>query len=78
MTEYVSINAGIIRLNAINGTDLPPIRIARTKSDQKPRYAREIEINGKCKLVYSPKKPILKCGARLVLETGDGFVRVVR
>jgi hypothetical protein len=78
MTEYVSINAGVIRLNAIQGTDLPPIRVARTKSDQKPRYASEIEITGKCRLTYSPKKPILKCGARMVLEAPDGSVKILR
>jgi hypothetical protein len=78
MTEYVSINGGTIRKNAILGTDDPPIRVARTKSDQKPRYASEIEITGKCRLVYSPKKPILKCGARLVLEAADGSVKILR
>jgi hypothetical protein len=78
MTEYVSINAQVIRKNAICGTDEPPIRIARTKSDQKPRYAHEIEIVGPCRLVYSPKKPILKCGARLVLEAEAGAIKVVR
>ena len=78
MTEYVSINGGTIRKNAILGTNEPPIRWARTRSDQKPRYAHEVEIVGKCRLVYNPKKPILRCGARLVLQAEDGAVRIVR
>lgn len=78
MTEYVSINAGTIRKNAITGSNDPPIRIARGKSDQKPRYAHSIEIKGECRLSYRPKRPILRCGARLVIEAKDGAVRIVR
>lgn len=65
--KYVSINGPIIRRNALHGTDDPPIRIARTPSDAKPVYAHEINILGSSKLVYSPDKPIMRCGARLVL-----------
>lgn len=78
MTEYVSINAHVIRANAKHGTNDPPIRIARSRNDRAPRYAREIEILGPCRLVYSPAAPVLKCGARLVLEAPDGAVEVVR
>jgi hypothetical protein len=78
MAEYVSINAGTIRKNAVTGSNEPPIRIARSKSDKKPRYAHAIEITGKCKLIYSPRKPILRCGARLVLQAEDGAVKVRR
>ena len=76
MTSYVSINGHIIRSNAKNGTDEPPIRIAVGKNDRKPRYAREIEISGPSRLIYSADKPFLKCGARLVIEAAD--VRIVR
>lgn len=31
-------------------------------------YAREVEITGPCKVVYSPDKP-LSCGARVWIET---------
>lgn len=55
MTSYVSINGHVIRANAKNGTDEPPIRVAVGKNDRKPRYAREIEISGPCRLIYSDK-----------------------
>lgn len=75
---FVSINAHTIRGNAINGTDNPPIRIARSKSDRTPRYAREIEIAGPSRLVYDPCKKLLACGARLVLVAAADDVRILR
>jgi hypothetical protein len=76
VSVFVSINGCTIRRNARHGERNPPIRIARSRSDQKPRYAHEIRIVGKSKLVYSPDKPILRCGARLVLIADD--VKVTR
>ena len=72
--KYVSINGHTIRANAVRGTDEPPIRIARTKSDTSPVYASEIDIIGPARLVYSPRKARIKCGARLVLECADVVV----
>lgn len=77
MTTYVSINGHVIRRNAVTGADDPPIRVARTKSDVAPRYAREVAIDGPSKLVYSPTGRIMKCGARLVIAT-EAPVRVLR
>ena len=74
--KYVSINGHTIRRNAVAGEDVAPIRIAKSRSDQKPTYAKEIEIVGPARLVYDPCKAIMRCGARLVLECAD--VRVVR
>lgn len=71
---FISINAHTIRKNARHGTNDPPIRITKTKSG-KPIYAHAIEVIGDSRLIYSPKKPILKCGARLVLECDE--VRVI-
>lgn len=73
---YVSINSHTIRKNAKHGTNEPPIRIAKTRSDSKPRYAHEIEIIGSSRLIYDPCKAIMKCGARLVLEAKG--VRIVK
>ncbi len=75
---YISINGHTIRKNAVNGTDEPPIRIARSQRDKKPRYAHEIAIAGPSKLLYSPDEPIMGCGARLVLLALNGDVKVVR
>lgn len=73
---FVSINGKVIRKNAVLGSNEPPIRIARTRYDAKPQYAHEIRIVGDSRLVYSPDKPIMKCGARLVLEAQS--VEVIR
>lgn len=74
--KYVSINGQTIRHNAVTGARKAPIRIARTKSDQSPVYASEIRIKGNARLEYSPGKPIMRCGARLVLIADD--VEVLR
>ena len=75
MPTYVSINGHVIRSNAKHGTNEPPIRVAKGRSGR-PQYAREIEIVGSSRLLYSADKPILKCGARLVIEADA--VRVLR
>ena len=72
---YVSINKHIIAKNARHGTKEPPISIRKTKSG-KAKYVQSVKISGPCELIYSPDKPILKCGARLVLITKDAFVNV--
>lgn len=68
---YVSVNAHTIRANARHGRNDPPIRIARTRTDKKPRYAREIELVGKARVLYSREAAILSCGARMVIEAED-------
>lgn len=74
--KFVSINGQTVRKNAVTGSRDAPIRIARSPSDQKPVYASEIEIVGPAKLVYNPDSPIMRCGARLVIQCAD--VRVTR
>lgn len=64
---FVSINGQTIRKNAKEGTNLPPIRIAKSKSDKKPVYARGIRFNGPVELTYTPECRQLSCGARLVM-----------
>jgi len=75
---HVSVNSHVIRSNAKNRTDEPPIRVAKSQSDKHPIYAREVEISGPSKLVYSADDSIMKCGARLVLVTPYEYVKVVR
>lgn len=77
MKAYISINSHVIRANAKRGTDDPPIRIARGKSG-KPSYAREIRIMGPSRLIYNASNPLLKCGARMVLEAEPDDVQVIR
>lgn len=45
----------------------PPVIIRDGKART---YANEISIDGPCKIVYSPDKP-LGCGARLWIEVSD-------
>lgn len=68
MTRYISINKHVIARNARHGTNEPAIAV-RTSKSAKAQYCHEAEIQGPSKLVYSPDKPILRCGARLVLIT---------
>lgn len=73
---YISISGPVIRKNAINGTNNPPIRIARSQSDAYPVYARDIQIYGPSKLLYSAREPLMRCGARLVLVAAYDDVKV--
>lgn len=61
MSTYISVNKYKIRSNE------PAIRVAKTKS-AKPEYFRSIKVNGPFEMIQSDK-PILKCGARLVIKT---------
>lgn len=75
---FISINGQTIRKNAVTGSHDAPIRIARSQSDSKPRYAHEITIVGPSQLVYSPDEPIIRCGARLALIAAYDDVRIIR
>lgn len=75
---FISINGQTIRKNAVTGSKEPPIRIGRSQSDSKPRYAHEITITGPSQLIYSPDEPIIRCGARLALVAAYDDVRIVR
>ncbi|HYT46494.1 MAG TPA: hypothetical protein VEP90_29460 [Methylomirabilota bacterium] len=71
---YVSVNKHVILRNARNGTSEPAISWRIGKSG-KSHYVKELVINGPCKLMYDPHKPILKCGARLVIETESEYIK---
>lgn len=71
--NLITINKGTILSNAKQGTEEPPIRVARTKSG-KGEYGSDVSIldadgNEVARLIYSPHEPIMSCGARLVLQT---------
>lgn len=61
----VHVNQHVIRSNAKTGRRAPTITVKRGKTN---RYAREVVIDGPCRVVYSPDKP-LPCGARVWIET---------
>lgn len=64
---YIHVNQHHIRKN-IKGDKLPVITIKRGSDNF---YANGVKINGEVELVYSADKPILKCGARLVMITNN-------
>jgi hypothetical protein len=65
MNWYTHINRGVIDANRKNNTNNPPIVVKKGKRGQS-QYAFEVELPAGTRLVYSPHKPILSCGARLV------------
>ena len=69
MKTKIHVNQHHIRSNKTKGTDLPVITI---KQGRKNTYCNEVEILGPSKIVYcgnGDEKPLLSCGARVVIET---------
>lgn len=71
---YVSVNRQIISRNSRTGSRDAAISVRVGKSG-KPRYVKRLKINGPSELLYDPAKPILKCGARLVIVTRPEYVK---
>ena len=69
MKTRIHINQHHIRSNKTKGTDLPVITV---KQGKKNTYCNEVEILGQSRVLYcgsGNQKPILSCGARVVIET---------
>ena len=65
MITRIHINQHVIRRNHKTGEREPVITIKRGRTNN---FAHEVEIDGPCRVVYSPDKP-LPCGARVWVET---------
>lgn len=65
MKTIVHVNQHVIKANRKTGKVDPVLTVKTYKSND---YAREVEITGPCKVVYSPDKP-LSCGAHVWIET---------
>lgn len=65
MIRRIHVNQHVIRRNKKEGTQDPPLTV---KSSRDNVYAREVQINGPSRVVYSPDKP-LACGATVWIET---------
>ena len=61
----IHVNQHKIKSNAKSGAREPVLTCKTYKSND---YGHEVEIQGPCKVVYSPDKP-LPCGARVWIET---------
>ena len=65
MKTIIHVNQHVIKANEKTGERNPVITCKTYKENQ---YAHEVIINGPCKVVYSPDKP-LSCGAKVWIET---------
>ena len=64
---YIHVNQHVIRSNKKNNENKPVITI---KQGSKNTYCHEVAINGPSKVVYGGNdRPLLSCGARVVIET---------
>ncbi len=65
MKKVIHINQHVIKHNRKHGTNKPAITVKTYKSND---YCHEVEVDGPCKVVYSPNKP-LGCGAHVWIST---------
>lgn len=64
MIKRIHINQHVIRKNNKEGTKHECITVKTSKTND---YCHEVEIDGPCKVIYSPDKP-LPCGAKVWIE----------
>ena len=72
--KYIHVNQHKIRSNLKNGTNQPVITVKEGRTNT---YCHEVKITGEATVKYGGNdKPLLPCGARVVIET-KGFVEIV-
>jgi hypothetical protein len=67
MKKIIHINQHVIKANRKNNVQNPVITVKTYKSND---YCHEVDIEGDCKVIYSPDKP-LSCGAHVWIETNS-------
>ena len=67
MKKIIHINQHVIRKNNKTGEREPVITCKTYKANT---YCHEVTINGPCRVIYSPDKP-LSCGAKVWIETTE-------
>lgn len=70
MKRIIHINQHIIKRNKKTGEREPVITCKTYKSND---YCHGLEIQGGCRVVYSPDKP-LSCGATVWIETQSDVI----
>jgi hypothetical protein len=74
----IHVNQHNVRSNKQRGTKLPVITIKQGKTNT---YCNEVDIMGPSRIVYGgdgvDAKPLLSCGARVVIET-TADIKIVR
>jgi len=73
MKTKIHVNQHIIKSNRKNNEDKPVLTVKTYKSNT---YAKEVEIQGNSKVIYSPNNP-LSCGAEVWVET-ESEVNIVK
>jgi len=73
MKTKIHVNQHIIKSNRKNNEDKPVLTVKTYKSNT---YAKEVEIQGHSKVIYSPNNP-LSCGAEVWIET-ESEVNIVK
>ena len=73
MKTRIHVNQSIIKSNRKNNEDKAVLTVKTYKSNT---YAKEVEIQGHSKVIYSPDKP-LSCGAEVWIET-ENEVNIVK
>mgnify|MGYP003635342093 CR=1 FL=1 len=70
--KYIHVNQHKIKANLKHGTNEPVITIKEGRTNT---YCHEVKILGKSTVKYGGSgKPILSCGARVVIETEAPYV----
>ena len=65
--KFIHVNQHRIRSNLKHGTNDPVITV---KEGRKNTYGHSVKINGPSEVIYGGNdKPILSCGARVVIVT---------
>jgi hypothetical protein len=76
--KRIHVNQHHVRSNKTKDTELPVITI---KEGRKNTYCNEVEILGPSKIKYGghgkDAKPLLSCGARVVIET-ESEIKIIR
>lgn len=72
MRTVIHVNQHVIKANRKHGKNDPVLTCKTYKSN---KYGHEVYVNGPCRIVYRPDKP-LPCGAHVWIET-DGLVSVL-
>ena len=72
MKKYIHVNQHKLRANKKHATNEPVITI---KEGRNNTYCHTVEILGPSKIRYGGnEKPILSCGARVVIETESNLI----
>ena len=64
---YIHVNQHVIRSNKKHNENKPVITIKKGSTNT---YCHEVEVKGPSRIIYGGNdKPLLSCGARVVIET---------